>query len=44
MAASFCALLQTGRGNATPPLTPQQIDAEADRGVKTFLKAFARKG
>jgi AcrR family transcriptional regulator len=30
--------------NATPPLTPQQIDAEADRGVKTFLKAFVRKG
>jgi hypothetical protein len=30
--------------NLTPPLTPQQIDAEAARGVRTFLKAFARKG
>jgi AcrR family transcriptional regulator len=30
--------------NTDPPLTPQQIDAEAARGVRTFLKAFARKG
>lgn len=27
--------------NAVPPLTPEQIDAEAARGVRTFLKAFA---
>jgi AcrR family transcriptional regulator len=30
--------------NLIPPLTPQQIDADAARGVRTFLKAFARKG
>jgi len=29
--------------NAIPALTPAQIDAEAARGVKTFLKAFARR-
>ena len=29
--------------NAVPPLTPEQIDAQAARGVKTFLKAFARR-
>ncbi|MFL5297159.1 MAG: TetR/AcrR family transcriptional regulator [Phenylobacterium sp.] len=30
--------------NAVPPLTPAQLDAEAARGVKTFLKAFGRRG
>jgi AcrR family transcriptional regulator len=29
--------------NAIPPLTPEQIDAEAARGVKTFLRAFGRR-
>jgi AcrR family transcriptional regulator len=29
--------------NAIPPLTAGQIDAEAARGVKTFLKAFGRR-
>jgi AcrR family transcriptional regulator len=29
--------------NAIPPLTPDEIDAEAARGVKTFLKAFGRR-
>jgi AcrR family transcriptional regulator len=28
--------------NAIPPLTPAEIDEEAARGVRTFLKAFAR--
>ena len=30
--------------NAIPPLSPEQIDAEAARGVKTFLRAFGRRG
>jgi hypothetical protein len=47
-AQHFLGLLQSpsfkGRlCNAIPPLTPAQIDAEAARGVKTFLKAFGLK-
>ena len=47
-AQHFLGLLQSpsfkGRlCNAIPPLTPAQIDAEAARGVRTFLKAFARR-
>jgi AcrR family transcriptional regulator len=29
--------------NAVPPLTPEEIDAQAARGVKTFLKAFGKR-
>lgn len=29
--------------NAIPPLTDAEIDAEAARGVKTFLRAFGRR-
>lgn len=44
-AQHFLGLLQSpafkGRlCNAIPPLTAQEIDAEAARGVKTFLRAF----
>jgi AcrR family transcriptional regulator len=47
-AQHFLGLLQspTFKGrlcNAIPPLTPEQIDAEAQRGVKTFLRAFGRR-
>jgi AcrR family transcriptional regulator len=45
----FLGLLQSpsfkGRlCNAIPPLTSEQLDAEAVRGVRTFLKAFGRRG
>jgi len=29
--------------NAMPPASPEQIDAEARRGLKTFLRAFGRR-
>ncbi|HEY8003809.1 MAG TPA: TetR/AcrR family transcriptional regulator [Phenylobacterium sp.] len=47
-AQHFLGLLQspTFKGrlcNAIPPLTPEQVDAEAVRGVKTFLRAFCKR-
>jgi AcrR family transcriptional regulator len=48
-AQHFLGLLQSpslkGRlCNAIPPLTPAEIDAEAARGLKTFLRAFGPRG
>ena len=36
-------LLKARLCNAIPPVTPEQVDAEARRGVKTFLRAFGRR-
>jgi AcrR family transcriptional regulator len=36
-------LLKARLCNAAPPPTPEQLDAEARRGVKTFLKAFGKR-
>lgn len=37
------ALLKARLLNAIPPITEEQVETEAQRGVKTFLKAFARR-
>jgi AcrR family transcriptional regulator len=29
--------------NAIPPITPEQVDSEARRGVRTFLRAFGKR-
>src|SRR5581483_7815814 len=36
-------LLKARLLNAIPPITPEQVDSEARRGVRAFLRAFAKR-